>query len=94
MNRTHSNTTTKKRIPVKQEENLFIQLISRYIFYWPLFLALIVIFVASAFIYIRYTTPLYESTATLIIKDENKGVEASKSMDALNAISTKKNHRE
>jgi len=90
MNRTHSNTTTKKRIPVKQEENLFIQLISRYIFYWPLFLALIVIFVASAFIYIRYTTPLYESTATLIIKDENKGVEASKSMDALNAISTKK----
>ncbi|MEN9964044.1 MAG: hypothetical protein RL582_1139, partial [Bacteroidota bacterium] len=90
MNRTQVTTTPKKRIPVKQEENLFIQLISRYIFYWPLFLALVILLVSSAFVFIRYTTPMYEANATLIIKDEKKGVEASKSMDALNAISTKK----
>jgi uncharacterized protein involved in exopolysaccharide biosynthesis len=85
-----SRTNNKQKIPVKQEESLFIQLFSRYIFYWPLFLLLTTLFVAAAFIYLRYATPMYEATATLIIKDEKKGVEASKSMDALNAISTKK----
>jgi uncharacterized protein involved in exopolysaccharide biosynthesis len=67
-------TNNKQKIPVKQEESLFIQLFSRYIFYWPLFLILTTIFAAAAFIYLRYTTPLYEATATLIIKDEKKWI--------------------
>jgi len=78
------------KIPVKQEENIFIQLVSKYIFYWPLFLILLLVFMSGAFIFIRYATPKYEATATLIIKDEKKGTEDTKAMEALNMISTKK----
>ncbi len=84
---------TKKKqhkVPVKQEENIFMQLVSRYIFYWPLFLILLLIFMSGAFIFIRYATPKYEATATLIIKDEKKGTEDTKVMEDLNMMNTKK----
>lgn len=84
------NQPKNKKVIVKQEESLFIQLFSRYIFYWPLFLVLILIFGVSSFVYFRYATPLYEANATLIIKDEKKGTENSKGVDELNMINSKK----
>jgi len=84
------NQPKKKKIVVKQEESLFVQLFSRYIFYWPLFLVMSIIFGAAAFFYLRYTTPLYEANATMIIKDEKKGTENSKGVDELNMINSKK----
>jgi uncharacterized protein involved in exopolysaccharide biosynthesis len=62
----------RNKVVAKQEENLFIELISRYIFYWPLFLILIVVFVSGALVFIRYATPKYEATASMIIKDQKK----------------------
>jgi len=84
------NQPKNKKVIVKQEESLFVQLFSRYIFYWPLFLVLILIFGISAIVYFRYATPLYEANATLIIKDEKKGTENSKGVDELNMINSKK----
>jgi capsular exopolysaccharide synthesis family protein len=84
------NQPKNKKTIVKQEESLFIQLFSRYIFYWPLFLALALIFGIASFIYLRYATPLYEANATMIIKDEKKGTENSKGVDELNIINSKK----
>ncbi len=84
------NQPRKKKIVSKQEESLFIQLFSRYIFYWPLFLVLTLVFGTAAFFYLRYTTPLYEANATMIIKDEKKGTENSKGIDELNMINSKK----
>ena len=82
--------TKRNKTPIKQEDNLFIQMVSRYIFYWPLFLILLSIFITGAYIYLRYATPKYEATATLIIKDQKKGTDDSKAMEALNTINTKK----
>lgn len=84
------NQPKKKKIVVKQEESLFVQLFSKYIFYWPLFLVLTILFGTAAFFYLRYTTPLYEANATMIIKDEKKGTENSKGVDELNMINSKK----
>ena len=80
----------KNKIPIKHEENLFMQTVSRYITYWPLFIILIVFCFAGAYFYIRYATPKYEANATIIIKDEKKGADDSKAMDALNMMNTKK----
>jgi capsular exopolysaccharide synthesis family protein len=80
----------KKKSVLPQEENLFIQLVSRYIFYWPLFLILIIIFATGAFVFTRYATPKYQANATIIIKDEKKGSDDSKAMESLNMINTKK----
>jgi capsular exopolysaccharide synthesis family protein len=75
--------------PLHNEESLITQLISKYIMFWPLFVLFFILAVAAAYVYVRYTTPLYEATATLIIKDEKKGAQDSQT-ESLNLISTKK----
>ena len=80
----------QRKSPVNQEENSIIQLVGKYTTYWPMFLLFLVFSVVGAFFYLRYTTPLYEATATLIIKDEKKGYDDSKMMESLDIINTKK----
>ncbi len=65
-------------------------LVSKFLPYWPLFLVLAVLSVAGAYVFLRYATPIYEATATLIIKDEKKGNEDSKLAESLDMISSKK----
>ena len=74
----------------REEETVIQQLISKYVPYWPLFLLAIVLAAAGAYVYIRYTIPIYEAAATLIIKDERKGNMDSKVMESLDQISSKK----
>ncbi|MEO6489970.1 MAG: polysaccharide biosynthesis tyrosine autokinase [Ferruginibacter sp.] len=74
-----------------REENLSQQMVSKYLPYWPLFLLFAIIGATGAFVYVRYyTTPAYEATARLIIKDEKKGNEDSKLTESLDMISSKK----
>lgn len=54
----------------------FNKFIFRYLPYWPLFLFLVIIGVAGAWIYLRYTVPIYESVATILIKDEKKNMDS------------------
>ena len=72
------------------EENLIQRLVSKYLPFWPIFLLAALVGAAIAFVYIRYSIPIYEATATIIIKDEKKGNESSKLMESLDLISAKK----
>lgn len=63
---------------------------TRYFPFWPLFAILIVIGVIAAWSYLHFTTPVYEVSATLVIKDENKGVDDSRIMESMNAFNSKK----
>jgi len=80
----------KSKVPSNQEENLFTQLLNRYIVYWPIFVISFFFFIACAYVFLRYATPKFEATATVIIKDEKKGADDTKAMEALNMINTKK----
>jgi tyrosine-protein kinase Etk/Wzc len=73
-----------------QEPNLLAQLRFRYFPYWPLFVVLMIVCLVSAWVYIKLTVPLFESSASILIKDEKKGVDDSKMIESLNLISTKK----
>jgi len=66
------------------------QLIFKYLPYWPLFLLLTAAALLGSWIYLRYTTPMYESSARILIKDEKKGTEDSKALEEFNLLSTKK----
>jgi len=44
--------------------------LERYIGYWPWFLVAIFISLSISFLYLRYATPVYETIATILIKDE------------------------
>jgi len=63
---------------------------SRYVPYWPLFLVLLTFFLTAAWLYLQYTLPQYRASATILIKDEGKGVDDSKMIESLQLISTKK----
>ena len=80
----------KPKMADKNEESLVQQLVSKYLPYWPIFLLAIGLAITVAYVYIRYTTPIYEATARLIIKDERKGNEESALMESLDQISSKK----
>jgi capsular exopolysaccharide synthesis family protein len=63
----------------------------KYLSYWPLFLLLLVIFIAGAWIYLRYTVPIYETTATLLIKDDKTSNAGTDLIDALDLFGSQKN---
>ncbi len=56
----------------------------KYLPYWPLFVLLFLIGGLCGWLYLRYTTPLYQATATILIKDEKKGVDESKILESIN----------
>ena len=74
----------------EKEDSMMQQFVSKYLPYWPLFILAAFLAVLSAYIYLRYTTPIYEANATIIIKDDKKGNEESKLVESLDQISSKK----
>ncbi len=81
---------SKHRTQEDNDDNLMQQFVSKYLPYWPLFLLAVIIGVAVAYTYLRYAIPVYEATATIIIKDDKKGNEESKIVESLDQISSKK----
>ncbi|RZK69085.1 MAG: capsular biosynthesis protein, partial [Pedobacter sp.] len=80
-------TNNKKK--QEQEENVIQQMLAKYLPYWPLLFIAVAIGLAAAYIYTKYKVPLYQATATIIIKDEKKGTDESKLMESLNTVSSK-----
>ncbi|RYE57840.1 MAG: polysaccharide biosynthesis tyrosine autokinase [Sphingobacteriales bacterium] len=71
-------------------ENIINHLWAQYFPYWPVFLLLMAVASIGTWLYLQYQLPVYESTATLLIKDEKKGIEESKMIESLNPLSSKK----
>ena len=56
------------------EEEVNIQeLLFRYLIHWPWFVASVLFCVVCAFAYLKVATPIYNVSATVLIKDEDKG---------------------
>ncbi len=62
----------------------------RYLPYWPLFLIFFLVAIVGAWSYLKYATPMFETTARVLIKDEKKGAEESKTLESLDLLSSKK----
>ena len=72
----------KDKLGEQSEEQVNIQeLLFRYLIHWPWFVISIIICIACAWGYLRQTTPIYNISATVLIKDEKKGGGASMSSD-------------
>ena len=55
------------------EQNNIQEILFRYLIHWPWFVASVIVCVALAWGYLRLTTPIYNVSATVLIKDEKKG---------------------
>ena len=72
----------KDKLGEQSEEQVNIQeLLFRYLIHWPWFVVSIIICIACAWGYLRLTTPIYNISATVLIKDEKKGGGASMSSE-------------
>ncbi|WP_431216553.1 Wzz/FepE/Etk N-terminal domain-containing protein [Puia sp. P3] len=81
---------TQKRGIEDKDSNLITGLLFKYLPYWPLFLILLILFGAGAWLYLRYATPIYEASATILVKDEKKGVDDANLMEQLDLFGSKK----
>ena len=73
----------------KSQTSFISSLKFRYLPYWPIFIVLIVVCLALAYVYVKITPPVYNIAATMSIKDERKGVEDSKLLESLNIYNEK-----
>ncbi|MFR9546702.1 MAG: GNVR domain-containing protein, partial [Rikenellaceae bacterium] len=65
-------------IKEEQEESIdFMAILFRYLANWYWFVLSLVICVAGVWLYLRYTTPIYNASTSILIKDEGKGGGAS-----------------
>jgi tyrosine-protein kinase Etk/Wzc len=49
------------------------ELLNKYLIHWKWFVLSVLIGLSLTFLYLRYTTPSYEATTTILVKDEKKG---------------------
>ncbi|MEO6914496.1 MAG: polysaccharide biosynthesis tyrosine autokinase [Chitinophagaceae bacterium] len=62
----------------------------RFLKFWPLFAGLMAGALGIAALYLRYATPIYETSASLLIKDEHQGLANSKLFASLNMKTSEK----
>jgi tyrosine-protein kinase Etk/Wzc len=81
--------TDKKGIE-DDHNNIFRDILFKYLPYWPLFLILLLLGGLGAFFYLKYATPIYETAATILVKDEKKGLDDANLMEQLDLFGSKK----
>lgn len=75
---------------IQQDGNIVQQLLFRYLPYWPLFVVMLLLGLATAYLYLRYAVPVYQANASILIKDEKKGVNDAKVVDQINLFGSNK----
>ena len=78
------------KTPQQKEETQISQVLAGYISYWPLFLICLAFAIGGAYFYVRYAIPKYEATAKILLSDDKRGVDKSKSLEQIDNISTSK----
>ena len=72
----------KEKTGAQSEEQINIQeILFRYLIHWPWFVVSVIVCIALAWGYLRLTTPIYNVSATVLIKDEKKGGGANMSSE-------------
>ena len=77
----------------KEEKIDFHALLFRYVIRWPWFVASVIICLAGAWLHLRQTTPVYNISASVIIKDDKKGatVENLAALEGLGLVNSVSN---
>lgn len=80
----------QQTIKDQAERNAILQVLERYLPFWPLFVITTALSLAITFVYLRSQVKIYVATAKVLLKDPNKGSGDSKILDALNIFGDKK----
>ncbi len=61
--------------PENSESSFFEDFSYKYLPFWPLLIFFLIVLLVSAWLYLRYTTPVYAISSTVLINDEKKGAD-------------------
>lgn len=70
----------------KEEKTDYHALFFRYLIRWPWFVASVIVCLTCAWLYLHYSTPVYNINATILIKDDKKGGTTGSSLSAFEDI--------
>lgn len=63
--------TAKTQEKAEEKVNLY-ALLFKYLIYWPWFVASVILFLALGYFYVRKSTPVYQISSSVLIKEDNK----------------------
>ena len=66
------------------------EVFDKYIPYWPWFVLLLIMGLSAARLYLRYENPVYQTTASILVKDESKGTGAFDPLETFDLFGGKK----
>ncbi len=69
----------------------FGDLLFKFLPYWPVFVILILLSLLTTWLYLRYKIPVYETTATILIKDDKKGGSVNDPLEIFDLFGSQKN---
>ncbi len=64
----------------EDEKFNFRNFVFKYLRLWPWFIGSVLVCLACSYLYLRYSTPIYEVSASLLVKDEEKGLSSGAEM--------------
>ena len=65
----------------KKKKTDFKEILYRYLIHWPWIAASLVLCLAATWLYLRYTPPVYNITASVLIKDSEKSSQSNSLSD-------------
>ena len=68
---TEQNINPQLRKNNPEEEFNFYEILFKYLAYWPWFVACAIISLGCAYMYLRYSTPIYSTSAKVLIKEQD-----------------------
>ena len=74
----------------QRQQNLYHIILQKFLPFWPLFLMLAFLGLLLASLYLFTTTPMFQSSAAIIVNDEKKGVNESQLLDSFNVFESNK----
>lgn len=78
--------TAKTQEKAEEKVNLY-ALLFKYLIYWPWFVASVILFLALGYFYVRKSTPVYQISSSVLIKEDNKrGFGAQTPLSSLNGM--------
>jgi tyrosine-protein kinase Etk/Wzc len=80
----------QRRGPKPTSKNLLNDVFFKYLPYWPLFVITLMIALPAGWLYLRRAIPQYETSASIMLKDESKGAYGGAGIEAIDKISDKK----
>ena len=87
-----NNQQNSDLVGISQEPEInFREILFKYLRYWYLYISIALLFIFLAYLYLRYTTPIYEVRSEIIIKDDKGGLSQQNILSELDIFNTKSN---